>query len=122
VLELVEHALDLVAQAEHGLVETGPGLAPPIVADHRADAVNEQFGFVVVAVVSRIRQEVLGVRQVEVDSHQRRKLFAVRGFAAGDQDGERSPGAVATGLEPARKAAARATKSLLESPPFAPAA
>ncbi len=54
--------------------------------------------------------------------HQGIDCFVIGGFPACQDKAERAPLIVTAGVDLARKAAAASTKTLLMSPPFAPAA
>ena len=119
-LDLVEHALDPV-----------PVPILPVVAGRRVpavrlgrndgqDALDEQAVPDIVTVISLVGDHGFGLAYIQID--QIGDGLEVRGFATGQREAERASLTVCAGVDLARKAAAASTKTLLASPPFAPAA
>lgn len=119
-LDLVEHALDPV-----------PVPILPVVAGRRVpavrlgrndgqDALDEQAVPDIVTVISLVGDHGFGLAYIQID--QIGDGLEIRGFATGQREAERASLTVCAGVDLARKAAAASTKTLLASPPFAPAA
>ena len=119
-LEFVEHTLDPVPVLI-GAEVAGDGLfAVGLRRDDRQNALEQQAGADVVAVIALVGQHQLGLGDRQGD--QVIDGFVVGGFAAGEDEAKRASLTVCAGVDFARKAAAASTKTLLMSPPFAPAA
>lgn len=119
-LEPAEGALDAVAQA----IEL-PAVADRLCAvspagDHWRDAAGDEVVADRVAVVALVGDQRAG--RVERQRHQRVVALAVRRFAAGEVEAERSAAGVTDTMNLTGEPAPRAAKRLFASPPFAPAA
>lgn len=119
-LEMADHALDAVALAVETLVPSDRGLAVGSRWDDGTDAIVAQALADGVAVVALVGEEVGGARFGE--RHHRFERRAVRRLAAGEVEGEGQASGIAETMNFTGEPAPRAAKSLLASPPFAPAA
>ena len=119
-LEPVEHALDAVAVFVGAEVAGDGHFAVGLWRDDRQNALEQQAGPDVVAVVALVGQHQLRLGDGQFD--QVVDGLVVGGLAARENETERASLTVGAGVDFARKAAAASTKALLMSPPFAPAA
>lgn len=119
-LEMADHALDAVALAVEALVPSDCGLAVGSRRDDGVDAVVAQVFADGIAVVALVGEEIGRTRFGE--RHHRFERRAVRRFAAGEMEGEGQASGIAETMNFTGEPAPRAAKSLLASPPFAPAA
>jgi hypothetical protein len=118
--ELVEEALDAIAQGVEGGIDRTLDLAIGLCGNDRIGAMKVAIGAHIVAVVALIAQHVL--RAGLVRRHQLGIGRDVVRLAAGQSEAEGQAFLVRAGMKFCRKATARAAKTLFVSPPFAPAA
>lgn len=119
-LEVANHALDAVSVAIDASVPADDRFAVGAGWDNRPDSAPGQVGADRIAIVAFVGKKVfrLGVGQV----HQVFERRAVGRFAAREVEGERDTGGIAETMNFTGEPAPRAAKSLVVSPPFAPAA
>jgi len=118
--QMTDQALDTVALSIETLVPADRRLAVRARRDHwlhsrLAEAVADR-----VAVVALVGDQVTGLDFGE--RAERFELGAVGRFAAGEMEGKREAGGITETVNFTGEPAPRAAKSLLASPPFAPAA
>ena len=118
--ELIEEALDAIAQGVERGIDRALDLAIGLGGNDRIGAMNVAIGPNIVAVVAFIAQH--GLRAGLVSRHQLVIGRDVMRLAAGQSEAEGQAFSVRTGMKFCRKATARAAKTLFLSPPFAPAA
>jgi len=119
-LEMADHALDLVALPIDTLVPADIGLARRLGRNAAGDALLAKGGANGVGVVAFVRDEVLGPRISERDHILERR--AIGCFAGREVEDEREAFGITETMNFTGEPAPRAAKSLLASPPFAPAA
>ena len=119
-LEPAEGALDAVAQAVELLAISNRLRTVSPTRDHRSDAPSDEVVADRIAVVALVGEQRAG--RVEWQRHQRVVALAVRRFAAGEMEAERSAEGVSDTMNFTGEPAPRAAKRLFASPPFAPAA
>lgn len=120
VLEFVEETLDAVAHGVEGVVDAVLDTAVTFGGDLGRAAAGSNFVADRIAVVALVGQH--DVRIGIVLGHQIAEGGAVMGFTRREDQGERKTLSVGPSMDFGRKATARAAKSLVLSPPLAPAA
>ena len=120
VLELVEEALDAVAQGVEHRIDRALNLSIAFCRNDRIGAVEPSVFTDRVTVIASVGEKCLWARFVQV--HQFVVDRRVVRLARRDDEAERETFAVGAGVNLARKTAAGAAKTLALSPPFAPAA
>jgi hypothetical protein len=113
-------AANPVAVLETFATTIAPGLTVVPTRDHRRDAPGNEVVADRVAVVAFVGDQRAG--RAERKRHQRVVALAVRRFAAGEVEAERSAEGVTDTMNLTGEPAPRAAKRLFASPPFAPAA
>ncbi len=88
----------------------------------RKNALDQESLSIAIAVVAFVSEKGLRFGDSDGIVHQGLKMADVGGFASGDLEGDRASDGITPTVDFARKTAARATKSLILDPPFAPAA
>jgi len=120
ILEFIEEALNAVAQSIKNRIDWALHFAVRLGWNDGIGSVEPGLFADGIAVVASIGEQRL--RADIVSLHQRVVGRRVVRFAGRDDEAKRKAFAVRAGVNFARKAAARAAKTLVLSPPFAPAA
>jgi len=119
ILELVEEALDTVAQGIEQWIDRALNLAIALCRNDRIGSVEPGIFANGIAVIASVGEQRL---RPNVALHQCFVGRRIVRFARCDDEAERETFAVRAGMDFTREAAARAAKTLILSPPFAPAA
>lgn len=120
VLQLVEEALDFVAQCIEGGIDLALDAAIGFGGNDRVCAVHPAVFPYGIAVIPLVGQQHSGAGLCVLD--QGIVGGRIMGFARREDEAERQTFAVCAGMDFTREAAARAAKTLAASPPLAPAA